>query len=326
MMNNQLKSLLTEIDKAIQGIGSDGKPENLYDPIRYILDMGGKRIRPMLSLLAYRLYKDDFRKALRPALAVEVFHNFTLMHDDIMDKAPLRRNKPSVHKKWNENIAILSGDVMLIKVYDLMLEVGDTSAKEVIRRFNHCAIEVCEGQQFDMDFETREKVTEAEYLNMIRLKTAVLLGFSLEMGGLIAGAPEKDLEHLKEFGINMGIGFQLMDDLLDVYADKELFGKQVGGDILSNKKTYLLIKALEMASGVEYENLNTWIMAKNFNKEEKIKAVTATYDQLGIEHLTKKQIEKYFKVGLKEFGKIDVPEDRKSDLLELTTYLMNREK
>ena len=161
---------------------------------------------------------------------------------------------------------------------------------------------------------------------MIRLKTAVLLGFSLEMGGLIAGAPEKDLEHLKEFGINMGIGFQLMDDLLDVYADKELFGKQVGGDILSNKKTYLLIKALEMASGVEYENLNTWIMAKNFNKEEKIKAVTATYDQLGIEHLTKKQIEKYFKVGLKEFGKIDVPEDRKSDLLELTTYLMNREK
>ena len=326
MMNNQLIKILKEIDKAIRDIESNGEPENLYGPIRYILDLGGKRLRPLLTLLAYRLYDDDFRKIIRPALAVEVFHNFTLMHDDIMDKAPLRRNKPAVHKKWNENIAILSGDVMLVRVYDLLLEIEDDFAKDVIKRFNSCAVEVCEGQQFDMDFEKREKVSELEYLNMIQLKTAALLGFSLEMGGLIAGAPENDLEHLREFGINMGIGFQLMDDLLDVYADKELFGKQVGGDILSNKKTYLLIKALELAPVADYEALLAWIMATNFKNEEKIQAVKAIYDRIGIEKLTRRQIDKYFKKGLKEFNKIDVSQNRKKDLLDLVVYLMNREK
>jgi geranylgeranyl diphosphate synthase type II len=326
MMNDHLKSLLAEIDKAIQGIESGSEPENLYDPIRYILDLGGKRIRPLLTLLAYQLYQDDFRKALRPSLAVEVFHNFTLVHDDIMDKAPLRRNKPSVHKKWNENIAILSGDVMLVRVYDLLLEVEDPIVKNVITRFNNCAVEVCEGQQYDMDFETKEVVTESEYVNMIKLKTAVLLGFSLEMGGLMAGASELDLKYLKEFGINIGIGFQLMDDLLDVYADKDLFGKQVGGDILSNKKTYLLIKALELAHGEEYDALHHWLTVKDYNKKEKVNSVTAIYDRLGIEKLTKGQINKYFKRGLEDFSKIDVREDRKVDLLELATYLMNREK
>ena len=325
-MNDYLKNLIIHIDKAIREIEFGNKPPNLYEPIQYILNLGGKRIRPLLCLLAYLLYHDDFKKALKPALGVEVFHNFTLLHDDIMDKAPLRRNHSTVHEKWNENIAILSGDVMLVRVYDLLVQVEQGIIKEVITRFNNCAVEVCEGQQFDMDFETMTKVTETEYVKMIKLKTAVLLGFSMELGGLIAGAPNQDIEHLREFGINMGIGFQLMDDLLDVYAETELFGKQVGGDIISNKKTYLLIKALELADNDDYKELDAWIKIENFNDEEKVNAVKAIYDRLGIEKLTREQIRYYFEKSLDEFNKINIPEDRKSDLMVLANYLMNREK
>ena len=325
-MNDYLKNLIIQIDKAVREIEFGGQPANLYEPIHYILGLGGKRIRPLLCLLAYQLYHDDFKKALKPALAVEVFHNFTLLHDDIMDKAPLRRNHSTVHEKWNENIAILSGDVMLVRVYDLLVQVEQGIMKDVITRFNNCAAEVCEGQQYDMDFETMTKVTEAEYIEMIKLKTAVLLGYSMELGGLIAGAPDHDIEHLKEFGINMGIGFQLMDDLLDVYAEAELFGKKVGGDIISNKKTYLLIKALELANNDDYKELNEWIEAEDFDEEEKVNAVKAIYDQFGIENLTREQIRFYFERSLDEFNKINVPEDRKSDLMELITYLMNRDK
>lgn len=325
-MNDYLKKLIIHIDKAIREIEFGNKPPNLYEPIQYILNLGGKRIRPLLCLLAYQLYHDDFKKALKPALAVEVFHNFTLLHDDIMDKAPLRRNHSTVHEKWNENIAILSGDVMLVRVYDLLVQVEQGIIKDVITRFNNCAAEVCEGQQFDMDFETMTKVTETEYVKMIKLKTAVLLGFSMELGGLIAGAPNQDIEHLREFGINMGIGFQLMDDLLDVYAETEFFGKQVGGDIISNKKTYLLIKALELANNDDYKELDEWIKIENFNEEEKVNAVKAIYDRLEIEKLTREQIRFYFEKSLDEFNKINIPEDRKSDLMVLATYLMNREK
>jgi geranylgeranyl diphosphate synthase type II len=325
-MNDRIKKSIDQIDKAIREIEFGDTPANLYDPIRYILVLGGKRIRPLLSVLSYKLYHDDIAKVLKPALAVEVFHNFTLLHDDIMDRAPMRRNRPTVHKKWNNNIAILSGDVMLVRVYDLLLQVDKGILKDVISGFNNCAAEVCEGQQFDMDFETRTVVTEREYINMIRLKTAVLLGYSLELGGLIAGAGYIDLSHLRNFGINIGIGFQLMDDLLDVYGSEDMFGKKVGGDIISNKKTYLLIKALELAKGQNYEELINWTRAREFDLEEKVKAVTSIYDRLGIEALAKKQINNYFEKGLAEFDKVNVQESRKADLMQLTRYLMNRKK
>lgn len=326
MMNDQLQQYINEINEALEEVYFGDEPSNLYQPITYILNLGGKRIRPLLCLLAYRLYQDDYQKAIMPSLAVEVFHNFTLLHDDIMDQAPIRRNQPTVHEKWNENIAILSGDVMLVRVYDLLLKAEDQTIKELITRFNNCAAQVCEGQQYDMDFESMEEVVESEYIHMIKLKTAVLLGFSLEMGGLLAGAPESDLKLLKEIGINLGVGFQLMDDLLDVYADKNLFGKQIGGDIIANKKTFLLIKALEVARDKEKKAMQYWLGVKDYSKEEKVQAVTLIYDQLNIEQLTKARINAYFKAGLEAFSRIEVPEERKAGLQELTYYLMNRER
>jgi geranylgeranyl diphosphate synthase type II len=263
---------------------------------------------------------------LKPSLAIEVFHNFTLMHDDIMDKAPIRRNKPTVHTKWNENIAILSGDVMLVRVYDLLLAVEDSIVKEVISKFNNCAAAVCEGQQLDMDFESADQVGVVEYLEMIKLKTAVLLGYSLEQGGLIAGASNEDQTNLKQFGINMGIGFQLMDDLLDVYADKEVFGKQVGGDIIANKKTFLLIKALELARGQDKKELEKWISIKDFDPVEKVSKVTSIYNDLNIEQFTKTEINHYFDLGLESFNQIDIETERRKDLLSISSFLMNREK
>lgn len=325
-MNEKLKELIGIIDQALKQLEIGDDPANLYDPIKYILSLGGKRIRPLLSVLAYQLFQEGYDKILMPSLAVEVFHNFTLLHDDIMDKAPLRRNQPTVHEKWNENVAILSGDVMLVRVYDLLLHAEDRIVKEVISRFNNCAAAVCEGQQLDMDFENIDNVTQEEYINMIRLKTAVLLGYSLELGGLIGGAGEEDLAHLKNFGTLMGIGFQLMDDLLDVYADKDVFGKQVGGDILANKKTFLLIKAMELAGGNDKKELEAWISKADFMPEEKIMAVTAIYDRIGIEAMTKEQINFYFEKGLEEFNKIQVKEDRRKDLLSLSGFLMKREK
>jgi geranylgeranyl diphosphate synthase type II len=325
-MDEKLKEIIVTIDKAIRELDLGKDLPNLYDPIYYILGLGGKRIRPLLSILAYQLYQNGYDKILKPSLAVEVFHNFTLMHDDIMDKAPIRRNKPTVHTKWNENIAILSGDVMLVRVYDLLLEVEDSIVKEVISKFNNCAAAVCEGQQMDMDFESSDQVTVDEYLEMIKLKTAVLLGYSLEQGGLIGGASEEDQASLKQFGINMGIGFQLMDDLLDVYADKEVFGKQVGGDIIANKKTFLLIKALELAQGEEKKELERWISIKDFDPVEKVGKITSIYNALNIEQLTKTQINYYFNLGLESFNKIDIENERRKDLLSISSFLMNREK
>ena len=288
---------LREIEAAIRKEKFGKKPVSLYEPIRYIMSLGGKRLRPMLVLLAYGLYRRDFKKALPYAVAVEAFHNFTLMHDDIMDNAPLRRSKPTVHEKWNVNTAILSGDVMLVQVYEMLSGLHPEILKAALPKFNRTAREVCEGQQLDMDFETRDTVGEKEYLEMIRLKTAVLLGFSLEFGALLAGAPESDQKLLYDFGVSVGIGFQLKDDLLDVYAEKDKFGKQVGGDIISNKKTFLLIKALERAGGKTASELKEWLEKKKFNKTEKVKAVTAIYDRLDIQSLTNKKISKYFNSG-----------------------------
>jgi len=293
MIAEYLKQIEVEIKS--QAFGT--QPKSLYEPIRYIMSLGGKRLRPMLVLLAYSLYKKNTISIVKYATAVEAFHNFTLLHDDIMDNAPLRRGKPTVHEKWNTNTAILSGDVMLVKVYEMFQNLEGDTLKKVLPIFNQCAAEVCEGQQWDMEFETKARVTEAQYIEMIRLKTAVLLGLSLELGAVLAKAPDSDRSILKEFGINIGIGFQLKDDLLDVYADKDKFGKQVGGDIIANKKTYLLIKAIEKAKGKEKQELNFWLNARKFNKQKKVKAVTAIYDKLGIAELTEKKINYYFTRG-----------------------------
>jgi geranylgeranyl diphosphate synthase, type II len=318
----ELQELIkTEIGKQEYGT----TPENLYAPITYLMSLGGKRMRPLLVLLAYQLKKQDVASIIKPALAVEVFHNFTLMHDDIMDKAPLRRGKPTVHEKWNENVAILSGDTMFVKAYDLLLHVAPNLLPEALRLFNKCATEVCEGQQVDMNFESRADVTVDEYIEMIRQKTAVLLGFSLEYGALMAGADAGERAKIYDLGVKMGIGFQLMDDLLDVYGDQEKFGKQVGGDIVSNKKTYLLITALALADAKQKTTLEDWLTRQEYVVDEKVKAVRQVYDEIGIKALTTQKMNDYFDAAFDLLEKIDADEMAKSVLKKFAAELMNRE-
>src|SRR5690554_3646173 len=269
---SRIREFQEGLENRIQSLSFGTEPHELYQPITYLMGLGGKRIRPLLTVMAYTLYKEDYKSILTPALAVEIFHNFTLMHDDIMDDAPLRRGKTTVHEKWNPNTAILSGDVMLVNAYGMLLKVPTDKLPQCMGHFNRTAAEVCEGQQFDMNFESRDQVAESEYLEMIRLKTAVLLGFSLQFGAILACAEAEDVQRLYDFGLYIGMGFQLKDDLLDVYADEMKFGKQVGGDIISNKQTYLSIKARELARGSEAESLKFWGNAKTFDKEEKVKA------------------------------------------------------
>jgi geranylgeranyl diphosphate synthase type II len=317
--------LLQALQEEIENTTYGDHPTELYEPIRYIMMLSGKRLRPLMTLMAAALYTDDWRKSLKPAQAVEVFHNFTLMHDDIMDCAPLRRGQPTVHEKWNANTAILSGDVMLVRAYDLLLDVESEHIRRVLKRFSATAAEVCEGQQLDMNFETRWDVTEAEYLNMIRLKTSVLLGFALEMGGIIAGADEVATDLLYEAGVSMGIGFQLKDDLLDVYGDPAKFGKQVGGDIIANKKTFLLIEALERAEGSTKDELDRWLVAKEFDKEEKVQAVTRIYETLGIRAITQEKISEYFGKGFECLERVEADPARKAPLLGFVHQLVERE-
>jgi geranylgeranyl diphosphate synthase type II len=299
----------------------------LYDPITYIMGLGGKRIRPLLSLLAYGMYGKNPTEIFSQAAALEVFHNFTLMHDDIMDQAPLRRGKPTVHEKWNSNIAILSGDVMLVRAYDLLLATPTALLPEVIRIFNKTAAEVCEGQQLDMNFEGYETVAEEDYIQMIRLKTAVLLGLALQLGALLAGASKEDVQRIYDFGVNIGVGFQLQDDLLDVYADQAKFGKQVGGDIISNKKTFLLLKALELAKGKEKEELQFWLGLSQFDKGEKVAAVKSIYEQLGIRSLTETKMQSYFEKGFQQLEALEIKDSTYyAALLGVTQELMHREK
>ncbi len=315
---------LTWIEAAIARQKFGNSPQSLYAPIRYIMRLGGKRLRPLLTVLAYELYKSNPKKIVPLATAVESFHNFTLLHDDIMDKAPLRRGKATVHNKWNVNTAILSGDVMLVKVYEQLLDVDPTLLKETLTLFNACAAEVCEGQQWDMEYENSEKVSEKDYIRMVRKKTAVLLGFSLEFGGLLAGAPEKDRLALRNFGIDMGIGFQLKDDWLDVYGSKEKFGKQVGGDILANKRTFLLITALAKARGKDKRELLAWMKAKQFNKKEKVKRVTAIYDRLDVSNITARRISFYVNRGLSRLQRLTVPAEKQQALGDYTRQLIDR--
>lgn len=320
MVEKYLSLIEAEIKK--QKFGS--QPKSLYEPIRYIMGLGGKRLRPLLTVLSYSLYKNDVEKIIPYALAVEAFHNFTLLHDDIMDKAPLRRGKSTVHEKWNVNTAILSGDVMLVKVYEKFLGIEEVKLKEVLNIFNRCAAEVCEGQQWDMEFELQKKVSEEQYIEMIRLKTAVLLGFSLELGALLAGAPDQDRKALRDFGINIGIGFQLKDDWLDVYADKRKFGKQVGGDILANKKTFLLIKALEKAKGKPKTDLEKWMTLRKFNGNKKVKAVTSIYDSLQLSPLTQQKINFFYDKGFASLANLSTSQNAKR-LKEFVKSLISRE-
>jgi geranylgeranyl diphosphate synthase, type II len=324
-MSLDISGVLKQLNEEISTTTFGDQPPELYQPINYIMNLGGKRLRPLLSLFGYYLFRNDYEKIIRPSMAIEVFHNFTLMHDDIMDQAPLRRGNPTVHEKWNPNVAILSGDVMLVKAYDFLLDVDQQYFKEVVSKFNKCASEVCEGQQLDMNFQETESITEEQYLGMIRLKTAVLLGFSLEMGGLLAGASNENLRLLKSFGDNIGVGFQLKDDLLDVYADREKFGKQVGGDILVNKKTFLLIKALERAGERQRKELNKWLRSSSFDPEEKVKQVTAIFDDLGIQQLTENKMNEYFEKGFSELDRIECDKSKKFELRSFAEKLIERE-
>ncbi len=326
-MDTTIKAHIQTINTELKKYNFGTEPQELYEPIGYLLDIGGKRLRPVLTLLSYSLFNDEITdQVLYPAMGLEVFHNFTLMHDDIMDNAPRRRGKTTVHEKWNNNIAILSGDVMLVKAYELFLKCEQDIVVNVLTGFNACAAGVCEGQQYDMNFETINSVSEVEYINMIRLKTSVLLGFSLELGAILAKAPESMCAALYSIGCDLGIGFQLKDDLLDVYGDTEKFGKQVGGDIISNKKTYLLIKALELAGDADSEALNYWLKQEQFDAAEKVSAVTKIYNNLGIQQLTEQKIRNYFDQGLKKFDELDINENNKTRLREFFYQLIEREK
>jgi geranylgeranyl diphosphate synthase, type II len=299
------KIINTEIEKRSEDL-KKLNPANLYSPVEYSLEMGGKRLRPVLLLLSYNMFSDSVQNAIPAALAIEIFHNFTLLHDDIMDKADVRRNRPTVHKKFSENSAILSGDVMAFLSYQYLLECKSDNLNEVLWLFTKTAIEVCEGQQLDMEFENRLNVEESEYLEMIRLKTAVLLACGLKAGALLANADIKIANQLYEYGINLGIAFQLQDDLLDSFGSQESFGKKIGGDILANKKTFLSIKALENATGEVKSELLSWISKTGYNPSEKIAAVLDMYNQLNIKELTEQKIESYFQKCTTVFQQISI--------------------
>lgn len=319
------KEIQEKIEREIGRLEFDCPPKSLYEPITYILSLGGKRIRPALVLMAYNLYREDVEKAIRPAIGLEVFHNFTLLHDDLMDQADKRRNKPTVHKVWNANTAILSGDAMLIAAYQLIGETAPEHLKEVLDLFTRTALEICGGQQYDMEFESRMDVSEEEYLEMIRLKTAVLLACSLKTGAILGGASREDAENLYRFGINIGLAFQLQDDLLDVYGDTKTFGKNIGGDILCNKKTFLLINALRRAEGEQKVQLEHWIARKDFDAAEKIAAVTNIYNVLGLKELSEAKMQTYYAEGMKNLAALSVSEERLAVLKEVTSRLMFRQ-
>ncbi|MEZ5104351.1 MAG: polyprenyl synthetase family protein [Draconibacterium sp.] len=323
---NQLQEIVNaEIKKRSEELKGKN-PEKLYFPIDYSLEMGGKRLRPVLLLLSYNLFQDDIYNALPAALAIEVFHNFTLLHDDIMDKADVRRNRETVHKVFGENAAILSGDAMAFLSYQYLNECKSEKLLEAMQLFTQTAIEVCEGQQFDMDFEDRLDVSESEYLEMIRLKTAVLLACSLKSGALLANASNEIAVQLYNFGINLGMAFQLQDDMLDTFGNQQTFGKRIGGDIIANKKTFLLIKAIEKSEGKLKEELLDWLGKAEFNEEEKINAVTHIYQRLNIKELIQQKVDSYFQKASEIYVQIPVEEKQKVSLLAVSNNILNRVK
>ncbi len=311
------------LEEQLPEVSRNKEPNELYEPIGYILKLGGKRLRPILTLLAADAY-GNADAALNQALAVEVFHNFTLIHDDIMDNAPLRRGKETVHEKWDLNRAILSGDAMMIQAYDLLIRKQEGKAAELFKVFNKVALEVCEGQQFDVNFETGQNITQEDYLNMIRLKTSVLLGAALELGAIVSEAPSADRKYLYDFGVKLGIAFQIKDDLLDVYGDPEKFGKQVGGDILANKKTLLMLHVIENAQGDDTTELNTWL-AQNGNPEGKVKAVTQLFTKLGAKEHASTVMNDYYNQAMHALGNTSMAEDKKQGFTGFADWLMHRD-
>lgn len=317
--------LLDKINNHLLEIEYTRTPKGLYTPVEYVLSLGGKRIRPVLMMMAYNLYREDVTPVYQPAAGIEVYHNYTLLHDDLMDRADMRRGKSTVHKVWNDNTAILSGDTMLVLAYQFMADSGSEHLKEVIDLFSLTALEICEGQQLDMEFELRNDVEEEEYIEMIRLKTAVLLAASLKIGAILAGATTEDAQRLYNFGMNLGVAFQLQDDLLDVYGDPEVFGKKIGGDILCNKKTYMLIKALAGADKSQREELNRWLSAEEYDQSAKIDAVTELYNQLNIRGVCENKMREYYTLAMESLAAVAIAEERKKELKNMMKLLMYRE-
>ena len=319
------EELLKQVNEALDNLVYDRRPLSLYEPIKYVLALGGKRIRPVLTLLSYNLYKDDPWRIISQAIGLETYHNFTLLHDDLMDRADLRRGHQTVHKRWNDNQAILSGDTMLLQAFQRMLDCDVHVVKQVMDLFIITTLEIGEGQQLDMEFEDRDDVTEEEYIEMIRLKTSVLIACALKMGGLLAGASQSDINALYSLGEKIGLAFQLQDDLLDVYGDPEVFGKKIGGDIACNKKTYMLINACNRANDAQLAELTRWVKAETFNRDEKVAAVTAIYDEIGIRQLCEEKINFYYDQGLRYLSQLSVPEERKTQLRRYVAEMMERQ-
>jgi len=311
------------LEERISKISFPEQPNNLYEPLSYFMTLGGKRTRPVLSMLGCNLFGVPGLKAVNAAMTVELFHNFTLIHDDIMDAAPLRRGKETVHQKWNENVGILSGDALFVIAYQHLAKHDTDVLPRLLEIFSKTALEVCEGQQMDMDFETRKDVSIEEYLEMIRLKTSVLLGAALEMGATVAKADDRNAKLIYDFGMYIGLAFQIKDDILDLYADPEKFGKQVGGDVMANKKTYLQIKAYELASPSQKEELKALESEKDLNK--KVAEVKAIFNSIGVKELAENKMQEYYTQAKKAMELIKVEEDHKQDLLGLAKYLMGRE-
>ncbi|MCB9196972.1 MAG: polyprenyl synthetase family protein [Flavobacteriales bacterium] len=313
------------VHREMQRFITTSKDAVLYEPVKYILDLGGKRMRPVLTLMGTDFFDGNLEDSYSSALGIEVFHNFTLLHDDIMDNAPLRRGKATVHEKWNVNSAILSGDVMFVQAFTLVTNCKTEYLRAVIDIFNVTAIEVCEGQQLDLDFENRDDVSLDEYLEMIRLKTSVLVGCALELGAVLANAPKQDSRNLYEFGMNLGMAFQIKDDILDVFGDSALFGKQVGGDILANKKTYLLLKALEDANELQHSELKRWMSnGVNHNSNEKVQAVTAIFEDLNVKEAADKLMNEYYLKAIQSLEKINVSNEKKDYFRGFAAMLMER--
>ena len=316
--------LLDKVNDYLKNMPYARPPQGLYEPIAYELSLGGKRIRPVLMLMAYNLYQDNVDAILSQAAGLETYHNHTLLHDDVMDKADMRRNKPTVHNVWNENTAILSGDAMLILAYRLMADCPKDKLADVLRVFTETTMEICEGQQWDMEFETRMDVKVEEYIEMIRLKTSVLLAAALKIGAMLGGASDEDAQKLYDFGVKIGLAFQLQDDWLDVYGDPKVFGKNIGGDILCNKKTYMLITALEEADEEQRAVLEGWLAAHDYVPTEKIAAVTALYNEIGVGKRCQEKAEALNAEGFGILDSINLPEERKAVLREYACSMLNR--
>lgn len=318
--------LLNIVNEYLNNLPYNRKPSSLYEPIKYVLDLGGKRIRPILMMLSYNLYKENPKTILSSACALETYHNYTLLHDDLMDEAPLRRGQQTVHTKWNNNQAILSGDSMLVLAYERLAQVDTKHLQAVLNLFTETALQIGEGQQYDMEFEHRNDVTIDEYIEMIRLKTSVLLACATKMGALLADASAEDAENLYKFGEQIGLAFQLQDDYLDVYGDSKVFGKKIGGDITSNKKTYMLITAFNRANDKQRAELEEWINKTAFDTEEKISAVTRLYNEIGVDKLAKEKMDYYYEQGKQYLQAVKLPEEQKKELLAYVADMMSRQK